>query len=261
MNCIKSSLYLSIVACGLPLYFYCYPVVTLATEKIQLQPETNKQNQLISQTFKPPKRGNPPVSAGGSTRGSVCISGKKMITPLIPLNKLGLTVAERPKFFWYVPQTSVKTARFVLLSHPNQNMVYETTLTLPNKPGIVSHTLAASAPPLKIGQTYHWYLTLVCDAEDFSTNPRVEGWVERIQPESSLSEKLAKADARKLPYIYAEAGIWHEALTAIAQLRYTEPRNLRYLLNWRRLLTSVGINAIASEPLLDCCQAENSATK
>ncbi|MBD2362409.1 DUF928 domain-containing protein [Anabaena minutissima FACHB-250] len=261
MKCIKPSLYLSIVACSLPLYFNCFPIATLATQKMQFPSQGTKQDGLISQAFKPPKRGSPPVSAGGSTRGSVCISGKQLITPLIPSNKLGLTFAERPKFFWYVPQTSVKTAKLLLLSDADQNVFYETTLTLPNTPGIVSYTLPESAPPLAIGKTYHWYLTLVCDAQDFSTNPRVEGWVERIQPESSLSEKLATADARKLPYIYAEAGIWHEALTAIAQLRYSEPKNLRNILNWRQFLTSVGLNAIASEPLLDCCQAENSASK
>lgn len=261
MKCIKPSLYLSIVTCSLPVYFYCFPVATLATQKIQLHSENTSQNGLISQTFKPPKRGSPPVSAGGSTRGSFCISGKQLVTPLIPTNKLGLTFAERPKFFWYIPQTSVKTAKFILLADKDQKVFYETTLTLPNKPGIISHTLPESSPALTIGKTYHWYLTLVCHPQDFSANPRVEGWVERIQPESSLSAKLASAEARKLPYLYAEAGIWYEALTAVAQLRYSEPKNLRYVLNWRQFLKSVGLNAIASQPLLDCCQAENSAAK
>lgn len=261
MKCIKASLSLFIVACSLPLYCYCFPIATLATQKIQVQSQNTKPNGLISQVFKPPKRKGPPVSAGGSTRGSVCIRGKQLITSLIPSNKLGLTFAERPQFFWYLPQTSVKTAQFLLLSDQDEQVFYETTLTLPNRPGIVSYTLPENAPSLKINKTYHWYLILVCDQQDFSTNPRVEGWVERIQPETSLAEKLATADARKLPQIYADGGIWHEALTAIAQLRYSEPRNIRYLLNWRQFLNSVGLNAIASEPLLDCCQAENSALK
>lgn len=263
MKCIKPSLYLPIIGLFLPCYYNCFAIATLATPTMQFQPQKSQPDGLISQAFKPPKRKGPPVSAGGSTRStsSTCIRDKQKITPLLPLNKLGLTLAERPRLFWYLPQTSVKTAKFLLLADTDQTVIHETTFTLPNRPGIFSYTLPESAPPLKIGKTYHWYLTMVCDPEDFSANPKVEGWVERIQPESSLSEQLATADKRKLAYLYAEAGIWHEALTAIAQLHYGEPRNWRYQLSWRQFLTSVDLNAIAAEPLLDCCQAENSASK
>ncbi|WP_375494222.1 DUF928 domain-containing protein [uncultured Nostoc sp.] len=245
MKWIKSSLYF--VAFSLPLY-----LLSALTAQVQAQSYHYNQTWQISQTFKPPQRGKPPASAGGSTRGSSCLTGKQLITPLIPPDKLGLTFAEHPTFFWYVPPSPVKTAKFLLLDK-DQNVFYETSFTLPNKPGIISFKLPDSSPALAVGAAYHWYLITVCDAQDSSENPSVDGWVERTQPELALSEALAKANLHKLPTIYAEAGIWHEALTSLVQLRQTEPNNLKVKLDWRQFFKSVGLSAIASEPLIDCC--------
>ncbi|MEH1819242.1 MAG: DUF928 domain-containing protein [Nostoc sp.] len=222
------------------------------TAEVQAQSYHPNKTWQISQTFKPPQRGKPPASAGGSTRGSSCLTGKKLITPLIPPDKLGLTFAEHPTFFWYVPPSPVKTAKFLLLDK-DQNVFYETSFTLPDQPGIINFKLPDTAPALAVGKTYHWYLTIACDTQDSSENPTVDGWVERTQPELGLSEALAKANLHKLPTIYAEAGIWHEALTSLVQLHETEPNNFKARLDWRQFFKSVGLSAIASEPLIDCC--------
>jgi hypothetical protein len=254
MKLLQPSLYLATLSLSLALVPFSAVTAQVDTHSFQ----TSKTWQ-ISQTFKPPKRGNPPVSAGGSTRSSSCLSRNKIVTPLIPANKLGLTFAEYPTFFWYVPRITVKTAKFLILTNKDQAVFYETSLTLPNKPGIISLTLPKNTPPLAVGKTYHWYLTIVCDAEDSSENPSVDGWVERTQPELSLSQALKKADLQKLPTIYADAGIWHEALISLVQLRRTQPNNIKVRLDWTQFLKSVGLNAIASEPLLDCCTFENSS--
>ncbi|WP_414755818.1 DUF928 domain-containing protein [Anabaena sp. CCY 9910] len=246
--------HLSVVAFFLT--FNCLPLSAATVQKTQAQSSHTQHGWQISQAFKPPKRQGPPVSTGGSSRGSSCITGNKSITPLIPRNKLGLTLAQRPTLFWSIPSSPAKTAYLVLLNDADKKVFYKTTLTLPNKPGIISYTLPASSPPLETGKSYRWYLTLVCSLQDFSTNLTVDGWVERIPPESSLSQAVAKADARRLPSIYAEAGIWYEALASLVHLRRREPKNLTYLLNWRQFLQSVQLNAIASEPLLDCCKSE-----
>jgi hypothetical protein len=212
-----------------------------------------------SRQFTPPKRGLPPASAGGATRGSSsCVQKNQLLTPLMPKEKLGLTFSERPTFFWYVPQTTVKTAQFVIMAESNKNdvnddVIYETTLTLPTKPGIMKISLPASAPPLKIGKRYHWYMTLICDEQNPSRNPNIEGWVERTQPEATLSKALAQADLRKRLALYAESGVWHEALSSYIELRCSEPNSLSLKADWTRFLQSVGLSQFAGEPILDCC--------
>ncbi|RCJ19896.1 hypothetical protein A6S26_03970 [Nostoc sp. ATCC 43529] len=245
MKLIKPSQYFLVFS--LPL---CLNFAHTFTAQAQAQLYQPNKTWQISQTFKPPKRGAPPVSAGGSTRSSSCLGGKKLITPLIPPNKLGLTLGQRPTFFWHIPESSVKTAKFLLFADNDQTLVYETSFTLPDKSGIVSFTLPDTAPPLAINKTYHWYMTIVCNTEDSSDNPIVDGWVERIKPELKLSEALAKANLGKLPTIYAEAGIWHEALSTLVQLRQTEPNNLKVRMDWRQFFKSVNLNAIASSPLI-----------
>jgi Domain of Unknown Function (DUF928) len=254
MKWIKPSVYC--VAFFLPLCLNWVTLSALAVHKMQSQAKHTEKTWLLSQGFKPPQRGNPPVSAGGSTRNSSCISRNKQITPLVPPNKLGLTFAKHPTFFWHIPTSVIKTARFTILTNKGQT-VYETSFTLPGKPGIFSFTLPNNAPSLFIGKTYRWYLTVVCDPEDDSANPSVDGWVERTQPESRLSQALAKAPKQKLPTIYAEAGIWHEALTTLVKLRLAEPNNSKVKTDWQIFLQSVGLNAIVREPLINCCTANN----
>ncbi|MBH8574480.1 DUF928 domain-containing protein [Nostocaceae cyanobacterium CENA369] len=253
MKWIQPSLYFAVFS--LPL---CLNLVPLSASTVQVQAHSHRTEKTwqISQAFKPPKRGDPPASSGGSTRGSSCLTGNKSLTALIPANKLGLTFAKHPTFFWYVPTSEVKTAKFIILDRKERKSLYQTTLPLPRNPGIMSFTLPESAPPLAVGKTYYWYFTIVCNSEDESENPSVDGWVERTQPELSLSQALAKADLRKQPTLYAEAGIWHEALITLVQLRRSEPNNLKTRLDWKQLFTSVGLSAIAPEPLLDCCKAQ-----
>lgn len=228
-----------------------------AAAQVQAQLQPVAKTWQISQAFKPPERGTPTTTIGGASRGSACLKEKKALKGLIPENKLGLTFAEHPTFYWSVPLTTVKTAQLTLFTGQGKKVLYETNLTIPNKAGIISFTLPADAPPLEVGKTYHWYLSLICDDSDYSNNPRVEGWVERTKPESPLMEKLAKADLQKLPTLYAEAGIWYEALDSLVQLRRTQPNDLKTRLDWKQFLNSVGLNAIANEPLIDCCQPQN----
>jgi hypothetical protein len=262
MKWIKQSLCL--VAFSIPMFLELATIPSLPTQaQAQVDPaslsQQSKQSWLISQAFTPPKRGLPPASAGGATRGSsYCVQKNQLLTSLIPKENIGLTFSERPTFFWHVPASSVKTAQFVILAESNKNnidddVVYETTLTLPNKPGIMKVTLPANATPLKVGQRYHWYLTLVCDEKNPSKNPNLEGWVERTQPEAKLSKALEQADLRKRPTLYAEAGIWHEALTSLVELRCAEPNSLKVRNDWRQFFQSVNLGNYASEPILDCC--------
>jgi hypothetical protein len=229
--------------------------IPLVTAPAQAQLSTNTKTWQISQTFKPPKRGAPTTTIGGASRGGACLKDNKELKALIPSNRLGLTIAQNPSFFVYVPESTIKTAQLTILSNGDKTVFYETTLTLPDQPGIISFNLPVNAPPLEVGKTYHWYFSLVCDPQDSSNNPREHGWIERVAPESTLSEALAKADLGKQSYLYAEAGIWHEALKTLVDLRRNQPNDLRVKMGWRQLLKSVGLNNLASEPIIDCCTA------
>jgi Domain of Unknown Function (DUF928) len=262
MKWIKHSI--SLVAFSIPMFLELAIIPSFATQaQAQVDPASLSQQQtqpwLISQTFKPPQRGSAPPSAGGATRGSsYCVQKNQLLTPLLPKQNIGLTLSERPSFFWHVPENTVKTAQFVILAEGDEigaddNQIFETTLNIPNKPGIMKFALPASSTPLKVGKRYHWYLTLICDRQNPSKNPNIEGWVERTQPEATLSKALEQADLRKRPTLYAEAGIWHEALASLVELRCAEPNNFKVTTDWRKFFQSVGLSQFASGTILDCC--------
>jgi len=210
----------------------------------------------ISQSFKPPSRGTAPPSAGGATRGSTCLQGGKKLTSLVPQNRLGLTYSSNPTFYWYVPQSPAKTARFLLLNQDDTDVVYEATMTLPNQAGVMSFTLPQSTA-LQVGKQYHWYLVVGCSQLDQSVNPSVEGWVERVAPDAAVSQQLQKAIGRERATIYAENGIWHEAVTTLAKLRSINGQDAGAIAGWNELLKSVNLDAIAAEPLLNLTLGQN----
>jgi hypothetical protein len=218
---------------------------------VQAAPEVMPINTplKISLKFKAPKKGAPPATAGGATRG-FCANGVKKVTPLVPKNDVGLTLAARPSFFFYAPTSPAKTAEFLLLSEDDTQVVYQRSFDLPAKAGVIEYVLPKDAPALEVGKRYHWYITLTCDvAMGPSGNPSVEGWVERTQPTSGLISALQKANKVAYPSVYADSGIWHETLASLATLRRQAPASSKAIADWRDLLKSVGLETVANEPL------------
>ena len=248
------------IALGLALI----PLSAGATPAPQPQSGSILQNRgtfQISQSFKPPNRGTPPATAGGATRGNSCVPKNKKPISLIPQERLGLTFSANPTFYWHIPSSPAKVAKFLILTGDDVDLVYEATIPLPAKSGIISYALPKNAPPLEIGKSYHWFLTLECNPRDPGVNPVTEGWTERIAPNVTLLKQIEKADFKTRASLYAGNGIWHEAVTAIATLRRTNPQDSGAVDGWNELLKSVGLSAIATEPLLDVTVSQKPVIK
>jgi hypothetical protein len=53
--------------------------------------------------------------------------------------------------------------------------------------------------------------------------------------------------------LYAENGIWHDALTQLAQLRRSHPQAKNFRNDWQKLLTDIGLEELANKPITPCC--------
>ena len=204
----------------------------------------------IAQAFKPPNLGAPPATAGGGVRGS-CIKSSTPLTALMPANSLPLTVAANPTFLVYIPKTEAKTVEFVLKDEQD-NDVYRTSRPVPATAGIVSVKLPndKAAQPLKVGKNYHWFLALVCQAEDRSEDVFVEAWIQRTTLSADAAKELQKVAPTERAGVYAKNGIWHESVSNLAELRRQRPNDAKIAANWQELLKSVGLEKIAKEPLV-----------
>ena len=218
--------------------------------------------------FRPPTGLRPPDIRevarleGGATRGGSFWRGQPP-TALLPDSGTGLTVAEYPTIFVYVPllevpRTTVRTAEFVLRDEKG-NQVYATTFTLPDTEGIVSISIPATGTltPLKIGKEYGWNFLLIPDPDDRAQNSLVEGSIKRVPLSPTLVRELQKASPNDRPAMYAEAGIWYETLTTLAELRRANPNDATLANQWKDLLRSVGLNRIAEKNLLESLPISN----
>lgn len=207
-----------------------------------------------AQGFNPPDRGAPPRTADGGTRGcGYQVGGVKGLTALTPASSLALTVSDSPTFLWYVPQSNAQKLEFKMVeAGKEENVIYQTSMPTPSKAGIISVSLpAGAATSIQEGKMYHWYFSMVCDASDPTGNTVVDGWVERTQPSQALIDELKKATSRReLPAIYAKAGIWHEALATLVELRRNYPEDQTIASQWQEFLTSVQLGEFYNEPLV-----------
>ncbi len=208
----------------------------------------------------PPNQGAPSGRRrGGASRGPC--QQYEALTALVPVTGelvWGLTAAERPTFWFFVPEmlAAELPVEFVLQDEAD-NYVYKTTFTVPEtRPGVVSLSVPPAAAPLEIGKPYHWTFSISCDPEKPSASVFVQGSVQRVSLEPVLQRQLAAATPRERVALYAANGIWHEAVTAIAELRRAEPNDSTLTAAWADLLRQVELEAIAQQPIVNCCTPE-----
>ena len=202
-------------------------------------------------------RGAPGTRQGGATRGG-CSSSDRTLTALVPANNLGMTTAQYPVIFFYVPQTSADILELSLLDE-NDNEIYQKNLK-PMKTGGIASINFLDLPglkPLQVGKSYHWYLSIVCNVQDRSADIFVDSWVQRINPDPALQSELKQVSPEGRAALYAVNGIWYDSLTALFETRKASPNNSALVNEWADLLDSVGLDTVAREPLVPCCTVTN----
>jgi hypothetical protein len=213
----------------------------------------------VNEKFTPPSPGLSGRREAATMRcANTCTQGKNTVTAILPPDSFGVTVDAYPTFFWYLPESSAKAAEFVIVDENDQE-IYSTTFAIAGNPGIFSFQLPASATlsPLEIGKKYHWYLALICNPQERETDRVVEGLIQRVEPSQSLVRELKQTTLRDRAAVYAKAGIWHETLKNLLELRCSRPDAPKLSSDWAELLTSVGLNKIAEDPSAQNCPIKN----
>ncbi len=247
---------------------------------------TTKNNSSINFTPPPPPpdRSAAGERGGGASRG--CGNGEQSLMALvpdyqqtinlnggetIPVTKIwGLTTDDYPTFWFYVPydKSSITEMEFVIKdkSQKPSKTIYREILKNPEKPGIISvSTKKEIKEPLQVGKTkhqkkYHWFLKLKvkCSPQQLVESKSVDGWIERVNLSSNFVKRIEQATQKQKAALYAENGIWHNALTALGEARLAKPKDALLLADWTNLLKSEELHTLADYPLINCCQANES---
>jgi len=195
---------------------------------------------------------NLPTGTVRSLRGGCASTSQLSLTALVPKNKIARTVSDYPTFFFYLPQTEAELAEFIL-EDESGNQIYQQDLTIKNLSGVIGLSIPANTnvPPLEVGKNYTWKFTVVCDADDRSSDQLETGVVRRVELSADILSQLEKADPRQKTFIYAQNGIWQDALSNLAAARRANPNEPVFQTDWESLLDSVTLAEIAKEPIVE----------
>ncbi len=219
---------------------------------------TGRGSEIEVAQYKPPKDLGTPPTVGGGTRGGRCEADQDenrtdpFLMALMPNLKsepkhFGTTVSEAPEFLVYIPQTVARQAEFVLKDEED-NDIYRTTFDISGNEAIASLTLPSDEIKLESGINYSWYFSLICNPQDFRKNVETQGWTQRVELNPNLITTLEAADPITRSQLYAENGVWHEAIAILAQLRQEQPTDPLLAQTWQNLLESANLGEIATLP-------------
>lgn len=241
--------------------------------------QANPVKAVVTPTkFTPPPpprdRGAPGSRSSAASRG--CGDNNQTLIALVPAYQQtvsqanqaavtmttvwGLTDMERPSLLFFVPYDAslIANMEFVLQKQINNidKTIYRASQTPPKSSGIISVSLPETITPLESEIMYHWFLKVKvkCNPQQPSQLYYVDGWIQRSNKNPTLTALIQQAKPQQKVAIYAEKGIWYDAIATLAQLRLANPKDTTLLANWTSLLNSVGLESLANQPFTDCCK-------
>lgn len=237
-------------------------LLLLGTAPTIAQPTSNlstRTDRTITRVlFKPPPEDKKPerTQGAGSRHDGQCprdvsptnvaklSSERPSMVPLVTTDNTGLTLAERPTFFIYLPETSAKQ---IVLSIREEGTTHhsQTFFPLTGVSGIINLQPSPDSPPLEVGKTYQWAVVLVCGERPNPNDPAIAASVRRISSPQSIKQGTALEQASW----YGEQGIWYDALTSLVKARRSQPNNQDLTDIWVQFLESGGLADISAKPL------------
>jgi hypothetical protein len=240
MKYIKTLVWVSVAGLilGLPLSGWAAEVQQKDVEEKGKKPEAT----ISMPVYQPPKRGAPGGRVGGGTRG---IQRDVFVLSVLAPDHSGFTVSEQPSLYWFISNSTSYPVELTVMDPKGVQPILETRIPLPVQAGVHRIRLADHGIRLKPGEAYRWFVAVVPDAERRSKDILAGGAIERVELTDAVKAKVAGAKKTELPFVYAEAGLWYDALTAISELIEAAPNDPELRRHRAALLAQVGLPAIS----------------
>jgi hypothetical protein len=195
------------------------------------QADTEKPaNESATFTYKPPLRGAPATRVGGGTRS---VGAKSLTLSVLAPNETGYTTRDMPTIYWYVSETINRPVEVTLTTtEPLRDAAtpaLEITLQPPISRGVHALRLEDHGVVLKPGVEYQWFVAVVSNTAQRSSDIVAGGSIQRI----------AQADA-------VEGGIWYDAIDQLSKLISADPGNGKLRQQRAALLEQVGLREAAT---------------
>jgi hypothetical protein len=188
--------------------------------------------------YKPPLRGAPGGRVGGAARGT---GREEFILSVLAPDHTGLTTREQPSLYWFISRPSSSPVELTVVDPDAADPLLELQLKPPIKAGVHRLNLADHNVRLKPGVAYQWYVSVVPDSGRRSKDILSGGSVERIDAPDDVKARVTGAAPPQLAAIYAEAGLWYDAVATLQDLLDASPKDAALVNQRAELLRSAGV--------------------
>ena len=166
--------------------------------------------------FNPPTRGVPKYTIAGAVRGNLCARDRIQEEDLMAyVAASAKTSVSHPTIVATIPKLNGDKVARLIIKDAAEDYYEEQILNIPAEGGELAFSLDSSKPALEVGKDYQFFLRIQCQEKAMPEDPFVSGYISRVEPiaiseSASLEEKVA---------VYANSGVWYDALASALQLR------------------------------------------
>lgn len=196
---------------------------------------------------------------GGASRGA-CLNydGLMALVPITDGIVWGQTTAAHPTLWFYSP-VALHPATLIelVVQDASDNYLYTAVLDIEMEAGTMAIAIPDDAIALLPDEPYYWTFSINCDPARPASSVFVRGTIQRVDVDGldAFSDETERSIEQA--QAYAAAGIWHDALTIMGELRRGNPANPDVEIAWTELLQQTGLAQIAPQPIQTCCSPES----
>ena len=216
--------------------------ISLSAEETSDSAATKNATSAGGFTYRPPVRGAPASRVGGGHRGTAEVTGELAV--LAP-DHTGLTTRSQPTLYWYLSEPANARLDVTVTNDKNIDPLLEQVIGIPKTAGIQSLDLAKVGTTLKPGVEYRWFVSLTPDETQRSNDVVASGTIEYIKPDAALASKVASADELTQARLYAEDGIWYDAIDSLSRAIQQNPGDAGLHAQRAAMLEQVGLKSAA----------------
>jgi hypothetical protein len=196
----------------------------------QADAEKKQAAESTAVSYKPPLRGAPATRVGGGTRS---IGTQALTVNVLAPNETGFTTRDKPTVYWYVSEPLNTPVELTLTTTEPLKDAVPTTLELTLQPpiaqGVHALRLGDHGVTLKPGVEYQWFVAVVSNPAQRSSDVVAGGGIKRIAPADAVSD-----------------GVWYDALDQLSQQISANPADARLRQQRAALLEQVGLREAAA---------------
>lgn len=182
-----------------------------------------------------------PIRVGGGSRGGT--ADDLSIEVLVP-DQIALTTQAQPSLYWYQSKAA-KTQCEVSVTEPKNPkplLLLKSGVATPS--GIHAIRLSKFKIELKPNVLYRWSVAVIVDPQNRSQDIVANGVIKRINPSPELAGKLGQVSDQDKPALYAENGIWYDALQAVSDQIDHAPQHAALRRERADLLKQIGMDGV-----------------